>query len=171
MYQTLYCFDFDDTLVHTMLPDPGMQIWEEKTGKPWPYIGWWSKFETLDMNIFDTPKNEWVYKKYLDAKADPTGYLFLATGRLDKAPGMRDGVQKILDHYGFDFDEVFLNWGEDTFKFKTQLFEQMIVKTGCRHFIMYDDRKDHLPHFEEWAKKQSCAVTVVDVVNKTLKTF
>ena len=53
MYQTLYCFDFDDTLIHTMLPDPGMQIWEEKTGKPWPYIGWWSKFETLDMDIFD----------------------------------------------------------------------------------------------------------------------
>ena len=31
MYNTLYCFDFDDTLIHTMLPDPGMQIWQEKT--------------------------------------------------------------------------------------------------------------------------------------------
>lgn len=171
MHHTLYCFDFDDTLVHTMTPVLGMKIWEEKTGKPWPYKGWWSKSETLDMNIFDTPKNEWVYKKYLDAMADPSGYLFLATGRIDSAPGMKDGVNKILDFYGFEFDEIFLNSGGDTFGFKTKLFEQMIVKTGCRHFIMYDDRQEHLPLFEEWSKNQSCAVSVVDVVNKTLKTF
>lgn len=171
MYQTLYCFDFDDTLIHTMLPDPGMQIWQEKTGTPWPYRGWWSKVETLDIDIFDTPKNEWTYKKYLEAKADPTGYIILATGRLETVTGMRDGVQKILDHYGFDFDEVYLNTGGDTFKFKTKLFEKMIAKTGCRHFVMYDDRADHLPHFEEWSKNQLCAVTVVDVVNKTVKTF
>jgi hypothetical protein len=84
---------------------------------------------------------------------------------------MRDGVNKILEHYGFELNEVYLNTGGDTFKFKTKLFEKMISKTGCRHFIMYDDRADHLPHFEEWAKNQLCAVTVVDVVNKTIKTF
>ena len=171
MYQTLYCFDFDDTLIHTMLPDPGMEIWQEKTGTPWPYRGWWSKVETLDMSVFETPKNEWVYKKYLEAKADPTGYLILATGRLDTIPGMRDGVNKILDHYGIELDEVYLNTGGDTFKFKTKLFEKMISKTGCRHFVMYDDRADHLPHFEEWAKSQLCTVSVVDVVNKKVKTF
>ena len=125
----------------------------------------------LDMNVFDTPKNEWTYKKYLDAKSDPTGYIFLATGRLDKAPGMIDAVQRILDHYGFKFDDIFLNWGEDTFMFKIKLFEKMITKTGCRHFIMYDDRKDHLPNFEKWAANQNCAVSVVDVVNKIVKTF
>lgn len=171
MVQTLYCFDFDETLIHTMSPEPGMEIWEEKTKNPWPYKGWWSKFETLDMNVFDTPKNEWTYKKYLDAKSDPTGYLFLATGRLDKAPGMIDAVQRILDHYGFKFDDIFLNWGEDTFMFKIKLFEKMITKTGCRHFIMYDDRKDHLPNFEKWAANQNCTISVVDVVNKTVKTF
>lgn len=171
MYQTLYSFDFDDTLIHTMLPDPGMEIWKEKTGKKWPYRGWWSKVETLDMEIFDTPKNEWTYKKYLDAKSDPSGYLILATGRLDTVSGMREGVIKILNFYGLEFDEIYLNWGGDTFKFKTTLFEKMIQKTGCRHFVMYDDRADHLPHFEEWAKNQICLVTVVDVVNKTTKTF
>jgi hypothetical protein len=171
MYNTLYSFDFDDTLIHTMLPDPGMQIWEEKTGKPWPYVGWWSKPETLDTSIFDTPKNEWVYKKYVDAKKDPSGYVILATGRLDTVSGMREGVERILDNYGMTFDEIHLNWGGDTFKFKTTLFQKLIAKTGCRHFFMYDDRADHLPHFEEWAKNQLCTVTVVDVVNKTVKTF
>ena len=169
MYNTLYSFDFDDTLIHTMLPDPGMRIWEEKTGLKWPYRGWWSKPETLDMSLFDTPKNEWVYKKYLEAEADPSGYRILATGRLDTVNGMREGVQNILDYYGFEFDEVYLNWGGDTFKFKTTLFEKMILKTGCRNFIMYDDRVEHLPMFEEWAKTQDCSVTIVDVVNKTSK--
>jgi hypothetical protein len=171
MYQTLYSFDFDDTLIHTMLPDPGMKIWKEKTGKTWPYRGWWSKVETLDMSIFDTPKNEWTYKKYLEAKADPTGYMILATGRLDTVSGMRDGVIKILNYYGLSFDEIYLNPGGDTFKFKTRLFETLISKTGCKHFVMYDDRADHLPHFYEWAEKQISKVTVVDVVNKTMRTF
>ena len=171
MYQILYSFDFDDTLIHTMLPDPGMQIWQEKTGTLWPYRGWWSKPETIDMSIFETPKNEWVYKKYLEAKSDPSGYVIMATGRLDTVKGMREGVNKILQHYGMEFDEIHLNWGGDTFKFKTTLFEKLINKTRCRHFVMYDDRADHLPHFEEWASRQICAVTVVDVVNKTIKTF
>lgn len=171
MYNTLYSFDFDDTLIHTMLPEPGKIIWQEKTGTSWPHIGWWSKPETLNMDIFDTPKNEWVYKKYIRAKENPSGYLILATGRLDTVPGMRDAVIKILNHYEFEFDEVYLNWGGDTFKFKTTLFEKMILKSGCRHFIMYDDRIEHLPHFEEWAQRQNCIVSVVDVVNKTTKTF
>lgn len=171
MYNTLYSFDFDDTLIHTMLPDPGMRIWEEKTGLKWPYRGWWSKPETLDMRVFDTPKNEWVYKKYLEAEADPSGYRILATGRLNSVNGMRESVERILNHYEFEFDEVHLNWGGDTFKFKTTLFERMILKTGCRNFIMYDDRLEHLPAFEEWAKNQSCSVTIIDVVNKTSKTI
>lgn len=171
MYNTLYSFDFDDTLIHTMLPDPGMDIWEEKTGTKWPYRGWWSKPESLDISIFDTPKNEWVYKKYIEAKSDPSGYVILATGRLDTVDGMRESVEKILNHYEIKFDEVHLNWGGDTFKFKTKLFESLIVKTGCRHFVMYDDRQEHLPRFEEWAKNQLCVISVVDVVNKTIKTF
>jgi len=171
MYQTLYSFDFDDTLIHTMLPEPGMEIWKEKTGEPWPYRGWWSKPETLDMTVFDTPKNDWTYKKYLEAKADPVSYVILATGRLDTVPGMRDGVEDILNHYGLEFDEVHLNWGGDTYIFKTTLFQKLIYKTRCRHFVMYDDRAEHLVKFEEWAKTQMCVVTIVDVVNKTIKTF
>jgi hypothetical protein len=171
MYQTLYSFDFDETLIHTMLPDPGMEIWKEKTGTPWPYRGWWSKSETLDMRIFDTPKNEWVYKKYLESKADPSSYTILATGRLDTISGMREGVNRILEHYDLTFDEIHLNWGGDTFKFKKTLFERLILKTGCRNFVMFDDRSEHLTKFEEWAITQPCSVTIVDVVNKTTKTF
>ena len=40
---------------------------------------------------------------------------------------------------------------------------------------MFDDRQEHLPHFEEWAKSESTKrninITIVDVVNKIEKIF
>ena len=66
---------------------------------------------------------------------------------------------------------VYLNLSGDTFRFKTKLFEQLIKLTKCDHFIMYDDRHEHLVRFKEWAKEQNVKVTVVDVVNKKERTF
>ena len=56
-YNKLISFDFDDTLCHTPLPEDGKQIWFEKTGTEWPYNGWWSKPESLDLEVFDIPVN------------------------------------------------------------------------------------------------------------------
>ena len=182
---TLYSFDFDDTLFHTMLPDPGESIWQEKTGQPWPHRGWWSKPETLDLEVFDTPKNDWVYKEYLKATEDTDSLRILATGRLQKVPNMRENIEKILNKHNFSFDEIwsiksadeqqngngskgiYLNWGGDTFAFKTTLFEKLIEITKCDKFVMYDDRDEHLPRFEEWANNQQIPIEIVDVVRKT----
>lgn len=190
---TLYSFDFDDTLFHTMLPDPGMQIWEDKMkimypDEPekwkWPHRGWWSKPETIDMNIFETPMNNWTYREYLKACEDIDSLKILATGRLQKVPEMRENIEKILNKHNFSFDEIwiiqssdtqqngngengiYLNWGGDTFDFKTKLFSKLIEETNCDKFVMYDDRQEHLPRFEEWALSQDCEITIVDVVNK-----
>ena len=168
--QRLICFDFDDTLFHTPLPEEGKIIWKEKTGTEWPHRGWWGKPESIDDEIFDIPKNEWTYRKYLDAVADPGAYVILATGRLDKVPGMRENVEKILRDSNIEFDEVHLNWGGDTFIFKCNLLEQTIGKLGAKELIFYDDRQEHLPKFVEWAKEQDIKSTIVDVVNKTATT-
>jgi hypothetical protein len=191
-YRKLICFDFDDTLFHTPPPEKGKPIWKEKTGTDWPYRGWWGKTESIgftkegeqityiekdgsEMPIFEIPKNEWVYEKYLKAVAEKDTnsetYIILATGRVDSVPGMRQGIEKILRENNMVFDEVHLNWGEDTFRFKQKLFEQMIEKLGVEEFTMYDDRQEHLPKFEDWATTQSAKINVVDVVNKTEKTF
>lgn len=183
MIKTLYSFDFDDTLFYTPRMEEGKTIWEEKIGLSWPYNGWWSKAETIDPDIFYIPKNEFVYKKYLEAMVDEKGASILATGRLNKVPGMRENIDKILRLNNISFDElnvisrgngksgVYLNWGGDTYNFKTKLFEELIELTGCEHFIMYDDRHEHLVRFEEWAEEQDCKITVFDVKNKTEKTF
>ncbi len=168
-YKRLISFDFDDTLCLTPNPEEGKTIWKEKTGTDWPYGGWWGKSESLDLDIFDIPVNPWVYSEYLKATSDPENYVILATGRLKKAPGMLENVNKILLKHNLSFDEIHLNWGGDTFKFKTTLFEQLIQKLGVDEFVMYDDREEHLVRFNEWATEHPVDVTVVDVVTKQIK--
>lgn len=188
MQKTLYSFDFDDTLCHTPRHEEGKKIWKDNTGLDWPYTGWWGKSESIDPEIFYIPRNEWVYKKYLEASSDENGVKILATGRLNKVPKMRKHVKEILRQNNLEFDEVlvipgtekypengkegiYLNWGGDTFRFKTKLFEQLIKKTKCENLVMYDDRHEHLERFKEWAKEQNIKITIVDVVNKKERTF
>jgi FMN phosphatase YigB (HAD superfamily) len=158
----LISFDFDDTLVHTTLPAEGKKIWKEKTGEDWPHRGWWSKPESLDMEIFDIPLNKKIYRRYKQAISDPDNYVILATGRV--AP-LQDEVYKILGHYGLSFDETHLNPGIDTFEFKSNLFEKLINKMEPEEFIMYDDRQEHLIRFVEWAKNMPCKVTLIDAIS------
>jgi len=165
-YKRLISFDFDDTLCHTPKPEEGEKIWKEKTGLDWPYNGWWGRPESIDPEIFYVPLNQWVYAKYLKAVADPDNYVILATGRLKKKEGMLANVMSILNQHNLSFDEVHLNWGGDTYNFKTKLFEEKIEEFGVKEFVMYDDRHEHLIKFEEWASEQNVDVTVVDVIKK-----
>lgn len=175
-YKKLICFDFDKTLCNTIEPEEGISIWKEKTGFDYPHIrvnkgvetiGWWSKPETLDLNIFDTQLNKPVYDEYLKAVSDSDNFVILATGRLER---LRKEVELILDRYNLSFKGIFLNKGGDTFTFKKTLFERLISELEPEEFIMYDDRQSHLIEFEKWAKTMSCDITIIDVVNmKTIK--
>ena len=123
-YRKLISFDFDATLFHTALEDEGKTIWKEKTGEKWPYVGWWSKPETLDTTIFDTPLNRPVYNEYLKAVSDSDNFVILATGRIER---LRPQVEAILNKNNLSFDGVFLKRGPgDTLYFKTKLFETFI---------------------------------------------
>lgn len=161
----LICFDLDDTLCHTMKPEEGKPLWKEKTGQDWPHRGWWSKPETLDLDIFDTKVNPYVYEEYLKAVSDPDNYVICATGRVEK---LRPEVEKLLSEKNLAFDAIYLNTGGDTFDFKCRLFERLIRKLGVSEFTMYDDRELHLIEFKKWAKTIDCKIKIVDVINKKI---
>jgi hypothetical protein len=175
MTKKLVCFDFDDTLFHTPGPEEGKNIWQQATGKEWPYIGWWGKHETLNTEIFEIPINEWVKEKYFEHIVDPLTKVIVATGRLNKVKGMRENINKIFEKNELKFHEVHLNWGGDTLDFKKKLFGQKLDEYEYDEFIMFDDRQEHLPQFENWAELESINrninITIVDVINKTEKTF
>src|ERR1035437_2091874 len=124
-YKKLIVFDFDGTLCHSPEPEEGKKIWLRETGNVWPYTGWWGKSETLDMSVFHVPVNQWVYQRYLEAIADEDAYVILATGRLEKAIGMRKNIENILNYHNLSFDGIHLNNMGDTFRFKTRLFEKL----------------------------------------------
>ena len=162
----LISFDFDKTLCFTPEPEEGQVIFKNVTGLDWPYRGWWGRGETLNLEIFPIPINQYVYKDYLKYSDDPDSYIILATGRLSK---LRKEVEDVLMSHNFSFDEVHLNPGMDTYLFKTQLFEKLISKHKPDVFIMYDDRSEHLSKFVHWAKTQACEIHIIDVINKTTK--
>lgn len=165
----LIAFDFDKTLIHTMEPEEGRKIWLKERGENFPHpTGWWSKKESLDTSIFYPAMNMWTYNKYLEAIADEDNYVFIATGRMDK---LKNEVQTILDFHDFKFHDVFCNWGSETFKFKTRLFEQILRKNPkATDLIIYDDRHEHLDKFVDWAadveKTTHTKISIIDVINK-----
>lgn len=166
----LYCFDFDKTFIHTQEPEEGRKKWLKETGEIFPHpTGWWSKPESLDLNIFYPAINEYTYKNfYLKAIEEEDAYVFMATGRLDR---LKNEVQAVLDFHGIKFDDVFCNTGGETFRFKTRLFESILRKNlKATDLFIYDDRHEHLVKFVEWAKlmakKFDTNITIIDVVNK-----
>lgn len=164
MYTKITCFDFDGTLIHTPTPELGKPEWEKKTGLSWAGRGWWGNKESLNLDVFYPPVNQWVYNKYLQETSDPNNYVFLATGRLER---LSKHVNAVLDLHDIKFHEVFCNTGGETFKFKCYLFEKIIAANPkATEFTMYDDRHEHISEFVKWAKRQPIKVNIIDVVNK-----
>ena len=156
-------FDFDATLVHTTTPEIAIPIWEKKTGIRWMYDGFWSKSESLSLDVFHIPLNMWVYNKYLEHKKEENTKIFLATGRLKK---LEKHVQAILDYHDVTFDGVYCNTGGETYNFKSRLFESLIKEHKATELIMYDDRHPHLKKFQIWRNDIDCEIKIVDVINK-----
>lgn len=173
MIKKLVGFDFDTTLVETVAPEEGRAIWELKTGTEWPYRGWFGRAESLNLEVFEMPINDFTYPLYLKYRKDPEAYCFLATGRIVK---LKKEVMRVLDHHNFQFDDVFLNPHSNTFTFKMELFDKIIANNPqAEEFILIDDRQTHLHGinqpggelgFIKWAKRKDIKVTIYDALHK-----
>ena len=122
-------FDFDGTLIDTTMPDEGKKIWKQATGDEWPYKGWWSKRESLDINIFPNEAFPDMANEFRKAKAEPNTFVALCTGRITP---LTNQVKAILNKNGFQFDDIVLtgdqrfNQGADnTLKFKINYLKSL----------------------------------------------
>jgi len=160
-------FDFDGTLIDTALPDEGKKIWKEKTGEDYPHRGWWSKKETLDINVFDNEPFHDVEKAFKVERSKPNTFVVLCTGRIVR---LTTPVNKILDKYGFKFDDVILNgdrrysgkgMDNSTLPYKLRVLGSMIKEfPNLEEIEFWDDRNEHMPTFKQWAKEQKIKVTI-----------
>ncbi len=93
--------DFDGCLMNTPEVDAGIDQWVETKKLPYPYPqrGWWSKPESLDMEVFDIQPFEAIYNIVKNAEAHVT--LVMLTNRMKK---LEDLVRKILDKHDVKFD-------------------------------------------------------------------
>lgn len=151
----LSVFDFDGTLVDTPLPDIGKKQYQEKTGNPWPYEGWWGKRESLDMEVFDIKAIPSVKTSYHEEKSKSETLMVMLTGRMKTHKvDMTLDVKKILDTHGFEFDEYILNQGGSTDMAKMKSIEKLLKNYPDVDFIeMWDDRTEHISIFEAFGAK------------------
>tara|TARA_R110000796_G_scaffold1673_2_gene6924 strand:+ start:5169 stop:5696 length:528 start_codon:yes stop_codon:yes gene_type:complete len=162
-------FDFDGTLIDTPMPNPGKEIWKEKTGEDYPHVGWWSKPETLSLDVFDQEPFDDIASLYRTEKANPNTFVCLATGRIIP---LTDQVHAILNHHGFNFDEVVLagdkRWqskGGNTLSFKLAYFADLKGRFPNLEMIeIWDDRDEHHATFVQWGRLQHPLNVVINHV-------
>lgn len=152
MYSKLSVFDFDGTLVDTPIPSQeNKNKWAEYHGKEWPFIGWWGRKESLDMDVWDMPLIPDTIRDYKKEKSDKDTMVIMLTGRLAK---QKPNVMPIINKYGLEFDEYLFKRGGETSDDKIQQLNHILSKYPTITSVeMWDDRDEHIPVFEKWGKE------------------
>ena len=154
-------FDFDGTLMSTPEPETGMKIYKEKTGKDWPFQGWWGRNESLDMDIFDIKPIPSVIVDYNKERVKPNTRVIMMTGRI---PKNAEFVEKILNKYNITFDEYIYKKASDTLSFKINKLEEMLrCYSNLKEISMWEDRIEHVKAFTEWGLNKDIKMVVNQV--------
>lgn len=141
-------FDFDGTLIDTATPDTGKTIWKERTGQDWPHVGWWSKKESLDTEVFDNKPMSSVINAYKRESSNPNTLVVMMTGRI---PKLSKEVEGILASNGLQFDKYLYNNSSDTLKFKLGKLDEFINNyPDLVSMELWDDRTEHISEFQKW---------------------
>lgn len=148
----LSVFDFDGTLVETAIASTeNKKKWSEYHGKPWPYIGWWGRDESMDSNVWEMPVVKEVFNDYQREVENPETLMVLLTGRLKK---QEDIVKNIVNQRGYHFDHYLFNTGGRTLDNKIKHLNNLLTKNpDIREIELWDDRMEHFGEFESWGRK------------------
>ena len=168
MYTKLDVFDFDSTLINTpMESDETKQMWADYHGEDeWPYLSWWTRKESLDMDVYEFPVNPEIIQAYKKSKSEPNTLTIMLTGRTKV---LEPQVRAILDSYGLIFDGYFFKEGGVTDHSKMQHMANMLDKHPTINGIeMWDDRLEHVPTFERWGRYIQHTDNVTFKLNKVI---
>lgn len=144
MIKRLAAFDFDGTLMNSPEKEFGKIGWQKKTGREYPYEGWWGRPESLDLNVFDINPFPSVLHQLKKEQSTPNTFVIVLTSRMEK---LRPQVQAVLDANDIHVDKLDMkyNWknkGEKILDYINEFPE-------LEEINVYDDMEKHIQAFEE----------------------
>jgi hypothetical protein len=167
--KTLRFYDFDGTLFFNMLPDDGKPKWEDIYGIKYPHIGWWSKPESLDLNLGVYPNSHVInhYRELLNSSCRHETKHMLLTARL---PKLSEHIKNILDTENLIFDDYhYIDNKISRVKKILSLDEYKNVNS----IFLYDDREKELLTFRNFREEMKglIDVTVYEITPEGLITL
>jgi hypothetical protein len=143
MIKRLAVFDMDGTLIDTPMPEQGKIMWEKHYGKPYPYLGWWGRPESLDLNVFDIVPFQSV-KHQLDKEiATEDTFVIILTSRMEK---LRPQVQAILDKNDISVDKLDMKRAEGDKGIKVLRYVQQFPELV--EINVFEDRDTDIQSYE-----------------------
>lgn len=90
------------------MPEDGKKQWEEKTGQPYPHVGWWGRKESLDTDVFNIKPFPNILRLLKKDMGDPDTTTIILTSRMEK---LRPELENILRLNGIVVDELITKKG------------------------------------------------------------
>lgn len=130
----LCCYDFDGTLMDTPSPEGGKEQWSQAKGIPYPHVGWWSRAESLDTEVFDIkPLPNILSKLNSDRNASDT-HVIILTSRQEK---LRPQIENVLALNNIGVDEIVMKKGRDD---KGDVILKYVeANPDLENVVVYDD--------------------------------
>lgn len=137
-------FDFDGCLFSTPLPDTGKEYWAKATGTKYPHKGWWSKKESLDLNVFNIQPKGQVESIYRKVMTNPQDHAVLLTNR---QYFLADHIEKVLDKHNMKF-EIY-SYKKDADEKGDRILKMMTEHyPSVKNIVFLDDDQKHLDNAE-----------------------
>jgi hypothetical protein len=151
----LIIYDFDNTIFNSPNQDDGCKIYQQKMGKPWKYLGWWGRIESLSPPIVpENPDKSWFVQSTLEnylKDSQTHAKIVLITGR---QPVFKNRIKHICSTQGLKFQDYFFGNEKTTIETKKNHIKKLIGKE-IREVKIYEDRKKHVQEFCSFAKNFS----------------
>lgn len=141
----LIVLDMDKTMLVTPEPEDGKPYWLKKTGNVYPHIGWWSRAESLDPEVFGDvikprPDIKAIYDKYI---GNPKVMIMLLTNRQDNPKIVNNALYHLNKFYP-DIEVIdgvsFLTKNESKIKRITYVLKEI---PSIETVDFYDDQASH----------------------------
>lgn len=156
MITKLVAIDFDDTLSNSPHPEEGKEIWKEKTGQEYPYLGWWSKPESLNTDVFDITMFDSVKSILTKEGNNPDTYVIILTSRLEK---LRPQIQAILDANNIHVDKLDMRADEKETSKGEKILKYITEFPDLNEIDVYDDKESNLLDYKQIEDKIPNTIT------------